>query len=110
MTPTTVKTGDTDVTFTDTITKDGDGFDLTGCEVAFWMQSVLGGQSFSGSGIVPTGSGSGVQFPMPTDGSFPKAIGNYWQEWKITTADETPLTFSYPEDGMNQVRVIEALG
>ena len=110
MTPTTIKTGDTDITFVDTITRFGDSFDLTGCNVAFWMRNVLGGAAFSGSGTVTSGSGSGVHFDVPTDGSFPAAIGAYYQEWSITTADDTPLTFRYPEDGYNQIRILEKLG
>lgn len=109
MTPTTIKTGDTDITFTDAIQKDGLGFDLNGCEVAFWMQNILGGTAFSGSGTVVGGSGSGVQFPVPTDGTFPKAIGAYYQEWQVTTADETPLTFTFPEDGYNQIKILDKL-
>lgn len=108
MTPTTIKTGETDVTFTDTITKDGAGFDCTGCDIAFWMRNIIGGTSFSGSGAVTGGSGSGVTYTV--DNVFPTELGTYYQEWSITTSDDTPLTFRYPEDGYNQVRIIDKLG
>lgn len=110
MTPGTIKIGETDITFSDTIYKDGQAFDCTGATIGFWIRNILGGTAFSGSGEVAGGSGSGVQYPMPLDGSFPQALGTYYQEWSITTSDETPLTFRYPEDGYNQVRIIDKLG
>ena len=110
MTPTTIKIGETDITFSDTITKDGTGFDASGCDVAFWLRNVLGGTSFSGSGAVTGGSGSGVTFTADADfAAFLTSAGKYYQEWSITTSDMVPLTFSFPEDGYNQIRVLDKL-
>lgn len=110
MTPNTIKTGDTDVTFSDNIYRNGALFDLSGCHVAFWMRNVLGGASYSGSGTVAPGSGAtSGEVSFTVDARFPNGIGAYYQEWSITTSDLTPLTFTYPEDGYNQVRILDKL-
>lgn len=99
-----VKSGDTAIEFTDTLTQDGVAVDLTGATVLFLLRLRL--EPFTAYSLAATivTAASGTVKYVPGAG-YPTAVGKYEQEWQVTFGDATVLTF--PSSGYNTL-IIES--
>lgn len=98
-----IKSQDTAVTFTDTLTLDGAAVNLTGATVLFLIANES--LAFSGAATVVNAASGTVRY-LPGAG-FPTTPGLYQQEWEVTFADASKLTF--PSDRYNKVTILEDL-
>ncbi len=104
----TIKSGDTGIIFTDTLTLNGVPYDGTDATVLFVLKPRAGGSTFSDTGTFDPDQSTnpGVVTYAPGTG-FPTAISGYNQEWQVTTTDA--LTITFPGNSYNLIEIIENL-
>lgn len=100
----TIKSGDTLLSFTDTLTVNGSAVDLTNWTVKFLLKR--DGETVHSADATITDAATGTVSYSPGAG-FPTAPGTYRQEWEGTNAATKILTF--PSDSYNSVIIIEDL-
>lgn len=106
MTTVRIKSGDTALEFTDTLTVDGVADDLTGSTVLFLMKRIRSpGTAYSLSASLVTAASGTVSY-VPGVG-FPTDVGSYKQEWQVTYSNGKILTF--PNDDYNVIEIVEDL-
>ena len=101
----TIKSHDTGITFSDTLTLDGVPFDLTSCSVKFLMRLKSGGTAFSATATIVDASAGTVSYQPGAN--FPTTAGRYYQEWEVTTSASKVLSF--PGNSYNSIRIIDDL-
>ncbi len=104
----TIKSGDTGIVFTDTLTLNGEPYDLTDTTVLFVLKPRAGGATFSDTATPDpdqTANKGVVTYPPGT--GFPTAISGCNQEWQVTTTDA--LTITFPGNSYNLIEIIENL-
>jgi len=100
-----IKSFDTAIVFSDTLTIDGVAADLSSTTVLFILKAA-DDTVFSAAATVDADPTTGAVTYVPSAG-FPTTAGSYKQEWEVTFLDTTKLTF--PSDGYNKVTIIEDL-
>ena len=101
-----VKAFDTAIDFTLTAELDGTAVDLTGATVKFIIKSTADGATAVEEAATVTDAENGVAVYSP-GAQFPTTVGAYEQEWEVTQADATVLSF--PVSYNNKVAIVADL-
>jgi hypothetical protein len=102
MSKTSIKSGDTAIEFTATLTRNNVPVNLTSSSVKFLLRNRATGTAFSATATIVVAAAGTVSYEPGV--GFPTTAGNYSQEWEVTFPDTTVLTF--PSAGYNTL-VIE---
>ena len=100
-----IKSGDTAISFDGTLTQNGSAVDLTSATVKFLLKHRTSGTAYVLNAIVIDAEAGTVRY-VPGVG-FPTTAGTYNQEWEVTFADTTVLTF--PSSGYNALIITDDL-
>jgi len=103
-----IKSGDTAIEFTDTLTKDSVAVDLTGISAVVFLLE-LADAPYTRVSLTAAVDGDAtlgnVKYTVGT--GFPTTVGEYRQEWQVTMSDATILTF--PSNSYNVVQILSDL-
>jgi hypothetical protein len=100
-----IKRNDTRGVFTDTLTVDGEPFDLTNCSVKFLLTQINGNKEISQDATIIDAMAGTVEYKaMAADVNL---SGNFRQEWQVTSGTDI-LTF--PNGDYNRVQILEDVG
>jgi hypothetical protein len=103
MTTATIKSNDTAIIFTSTLTKNDVAIDLTGASVLMLLRK--GSTSYSLAATIVSAAAGTVSYTPGT--GFPTEAGKYSQEWEITFSGGTKLTC--PSGEYNKVIIADDL-
>lgn len=101
-----IKSNDTAIQFTGELKIDGVTADLTGASVRFLLKLKKSPYTaYSLTATIENASEGSVSYTPAT--GFPTTVGEYRQEWQVTFADSSILTF--PSDSYNTVTILDDL-